>query len=85
MIGLKRITKPALMTALFQLDAAYFTQELFYRKIMGQLYDAGNTTTIAHYLAVLSDTGLLTGIQKYSDKAIRRRVFSPRWPCTTPP
>lgn len=36
---------------------------------MGQLYDAGNTTTIAHYLAVLSDAGLLTGIQKYSDKA----------------
>lgn len=77
-IGLERITKPALMTALFQLGAAYSAQELSYRKIMGQLDDAGNTTTIAHYLDVLSDAGLLTGIQKYSDKAVRRRASSPR-------
>lgn len=77
-IGLERIAKPALMTALFQLGAAYSAQELSYRKIMGQLDDAGNTTTIAHYLDVLSDAGLLTGIQKYSDKTVRRRASSPR-------
>lgn len=44
---------------------------------MGQLDDAGNTTTIAHYLNVLSDAGLLTGIQKYSDKTVRKRASSP--------
>ena len=77
-IGLERITKPALMYALFSLGSAYSAQELSYRKIMGQLDDAGNTTTIAHYLNVLSDAGLLTGIQKYSDKTVRKRASSPR-------
>lgn len=77
-IGLERITKPALMCALFSLGSAYSAQELSYRKIMGQLDDAGNTTTIAHYLNVLSDAGLLTGIQKYSDKTVRKRASSPR-------
>lgn len=77
-IGLERITKPALMSALFSLGSAYSAQELSYRKIMGQLDDAGNTTTIAHYLNVLSDAGLLTGIQKYSDKTVRKRASSPR-------
>lgn len=77
-IGLERITKPALMSALFSLGSAYSAQELSYRKIMGQLDDAGNTTTIAHYLNVLSDAGLLSGIQKYSDKTVRRRASSPR-------
>lgn len=77
-IGLERITKPALMQSLFSLGAAYSAHELSYRKIMGQLDDAGNTTTIAHYLNVLSDAGMLSGIQKYSDKTIRRRASSPR-------
>lgn len=77
-IGLERITKPALMKALFSLGSAYSAQELSYRKIMGQLDDAGNTTTIAHYLDVLSDAGLLTGVQKYSDKTVKRRASSPR-------
>ncbi|MBT1162011.1 MULTISPECIES: DUF4143 domain-containing protein [Bifidobacterium] len=77
-IGLERITKPALMKALLSLGSAYSAQELSYRKIMGQLDDVGNTTTIAHYLDVLSDAGLLTGVQKYSDKTIKRRASSPR-------
>lgn len=78
-ISLERITKPALMSALFTLGAAYSAQELSYRKIMGQLDDAGNTTTIARYLQVLSDAGLLTGIHKYSDALVRRRNSSPRF------
>ncbi|KAA8816080.1 ATPase [Bifidobacterium rousetti] len=77
-IGLERIAKPALMRALFSLGAAYSAQEMSYRKIMGQLDDAGNTTTIAHYLDVLSDAGLLAGIQKYSGQTVRRRASSPQ-------
>lgn len=77
-IGLERIAKPALMRSLFSLGAAYSAQEMSYRKIMGQLDDAGNTTTIAHYLDVLSDAGLLAGIQKYSGQTVRRRASSPR-------
>jgi predicted AAA+ superfamily ATPase len=77
-ISMERITKPALMEALFSLGSAYSANEVSYRKLMGQLDDAGNATTIAHYLDVLSDAGLLTGIKKYSGKQIRQRSSSPR-------
>ena len=77
-VSLERITKPALMQALFSLGAAYSGREVSYRKLMGQLDDAGNATTIAHYLDVLSDAGLLSGIQKYSDQQLRTRSSSPR-------
>lgn len=77
-VALDRITKPALMEALFTLGSAYSGQEISYRKIMGQLDDAGNATTISHYLSLLSDAGLLTGLQKYSEKLLKTRASSPR-------
>lgn len=77
-IALDRITKPALMEALFSLGCAYSGQEISYRKLLGQLDDAGNATTIAHYLNLLSDAGLLSGLQKYSGKQLKSRASSPR-------
>lgn len=52
-IVLEGVWKPALMRRLLHLGAPYSGQELSYRKILGQLDDAGNTTTIAHYLDLL--------------------------------
>jgi predicted AAA+ superfamily ATPase len=46
-VSLEAVHKPAVMERLFSLGAAYSAQELSYRKILGQLDDAGNTTTIA--------------------------------------
>lgn len=77
-IALDRITKPALMEALFNLGCAYSGQEVSYRKLLSQLDDAGNATTIAHYLNLLSDAGLLSGLQKYSGKQLKSRASSPR-------
>lgn len=77
-ISLDRVTKPALMDALFTLGSAYSGQEVSYRKLLGQLDDAGNATTIAHYLSLLSDAGLLSGLQKYTEKLIKTRASSPR-------
>ncbi|MCI1665941.1 MAG: ATP-binding protein [Atopobiaceae bacterium] len=77
-VSLEAVHKPAVMERLFSLGAAYSAQELSYRKILGQLDDAGNTTTIAHYLELLSNAGLLTGLQKYSEKLLRTRASSPR-------
>jgi predicted AAA+ superfamily ATPase len=51
---------------------------LSYTKMLGQLHDAGNTTTLAHYLELLSGSGLLTGLPKYSGKAVRQRGSSPK-------
>ena len=41
--------------------------------------DAGNTTTIAHYLDLLGSAGLLCGLQKFDPKLIREKASSPRF------
>src|SRR3989338_3229460 len=46
--------------------------------MLGQLQDAGNATTLAHYLELLSQCGLITGLQKYSGKKIRQKASSPK-------
>jgi len=73
-----RIDKPALLRRLFELGCAYSGQILSYQKMVGQLQDAGNTTTLAHYLDLLGGAGLLRGLQKYAGQAVRRRSSSPK-------
>ena len=73
-----RVDKPALLRRLFELGCAYSGQILSYNKMLGQLQDAGNTTTLAHYLDLLSGAGLLTGLQKFAGDAARRRSSSPK-------
>jgi predicted AAA+ superfamily ATPase len=46
---------------------------------MGELKDAGNSTTLSHYLKFLSDTGLLSGLEKFSGKVIRKRSSIPKF------
>ena len=75
---LTRIDKPALLRRLFHLCCDYSGQILSYQKMLGQLHDAGNTTTLAHYLDLLSGAGLVTGIQKFSGKRLRQRSSSPK-------
>jgi len=75
---LTRIEKPALMKRLFELGCLHSGQILSYTKIVGQLSDAGNTTTLAHYLQLLHTAGLLGGIEKYAD-VIRQKGSSPKF------
>ena len=76
---LTRIDKPALMKRLFELGCSYSGQILSYNKMMGQLLDAGNTTTLSHYLDLLNTAGLLAGIEKYSGNLIYKRSSSPKF------
>lgn len=76
---LTRVDKPALMKKLFELGCLYSGQILAYTKIMGQLLDAGNTTTLAHYLQLLNTAGLLSGLEKFDHKVIRKRSSSPKF------
>ncbi len=76
---LTRVDKPALMKRLFELGCIYSGQILAYTKIMGQLLDAGNTTTLAHYLQLLDTAGLLGGLEKFDRKVIRKRSSSPKF------
>lgn len=74
-----RIDKPALMRKLFELGCSYSGQILSFNKILGQLQDAGNTTTLSHYLDLLDSAGLLAGIQKFTPNKIRQRASSPKF------
>lgn len=76
---LTRVDKPALLKRLFELGSLYSGQILSYTKIIGQLQDAGNTTTLANYLKLLSDCGLLGGLEKYAGDVIRKRSSSPKF------
>ncbi|MDE0375647.1 MAG: ATP-binding protein [bacterium] len=75
---LSRVDKPALLRQVFNLGCAYSGQILSYTKMLGQLQDAGNTTTIAHYLDLLGGAGLVIGLRKYSGGVVRRRSSSPK-------
>jgi uncharacterized protein len=76
---LTRVDKPALMKRLFELGSLYSGQILSYTKMLGQLQDSGNTTTLSHYLELLDTAGLLAGIEKYSTNTIRKRSSSPKF------
>jgi len=75
---LTRVDKPALLRRLFQLGCAYSGQILSYQKMIGQLTDAGNTTTLAHYLELLQGAGMLAGLSKYAHGQVRQRGSSPK-------
>jgi predicted AAA+ superfamily ATPase len=75
---LSRVDKPALLRRMFELCCRYSGQILSYTKMLGQLQDAGNTTTLAHYLDLLSGAGMLTGLQKYMGSIVRQRGSSPK-------
>lgn len=75
---LTRVDKPALLRRLFELGCRYSGQILSYTKMLGQLQDAGNTTTLAHYLDLLAAAGMLTGLPKYAGQAVRQRASSPK-------
>ena len=74
-----RVDKPALLKNLFEIGSQYSGQVLSYSKILGQLQDAGNTTTLSHYLELLSTSGLLEGLEKYYTEKVRQRSSSPKF------
>jgi predicted AAA+ superfamily ATPase len=76
---LTRVDKPALLRRLFQLGCSHSSQILSYQKMIGQLQDAGNTTTLAHYLELLAGSGMLTGLHKFSAQRVRERASSPKF------
>ncbi len=75
---MNRVEKPILLRNLFMLACRYPSQTVSYTKMLGQLQDAGNTTTLAHYLNLLESAGLVAGLGKYSGSALRQRASSPK-------
>jgi predicted AAA+ superfamily ATPase len=75
---LTRVDKPALLRSLFRLVCDYSAQIVSYQKLTGQLQDAGNTTTLAHYLDLLAAAGLAVGLEKHSAGKVRQRRSTPK-------
>lgn len=75
---LTRVDKPALLRRMFQLGCDYSGQILSYQKMLGQLQDAGNTVTLAHYLELLHGAGLVAGLSKFAHGQVRQRGSSPK-------
>jgi len=73
-----RIHKPALLRRVFELGCHYTGHVLSYQKMLGQLQDAGNASTLAHYLELLSGAGLITSLQKFFVDRIGQRASSPK-------
>jgi len=73
-----RVDKPVLLRRLFELGCVYSGQILSYQKMLGQIQDAGNTTTLAHYLDLFEGAGLLRGLQKYAGQKVRQKSSSPK-------
>ena len=76
---LTRVDKPALLKRVFELGTAYSGQILSFSKIVGQLQDAGNTTTISHYLELLDSAEMLCGLEKIYLEKIYRKSSSPKF------
>jgi predicted AAA+ superfamily ATPase len=72
------VQKPALLRRVLDLACHYSGQMLSYQKMLGQLDDAGNTTTLAHYLHLLEGAGMACGLQKYMGQVVRQRASSPK-------
>lgn len=77
-LQMTRVDKPALLKAMFELGCHYSGQIISYTKLVGQLQDAGNTVTLAHYLDLLSQANLLAGLSKYAGQKHRQRASSPK-------
>ena len=77
-LSMTRVDKPALLKRLFYLGASYSGQVVSYTKLVGQLQDAGNTTTLTRYLDLLAQAGLLTGFSKHTERPLSARASIPK-------
>jgi predicted AAA+ superfamily ATPase len=75
---MSRIHNPALLRSVFELGCHYTGHILSYQKMLGQLQDAGNSSTLAHYLELLSQAGLVTGLKKFYPHHLHQRASNPK-------
>jgi len=77
-LALQTVAKPALLRHLFLFAATAPAQMISYTKMLGQLTDAGNTTTLTHYVRLLQTAFLLTGLEKLRRGRLQKRGSSPK-------
>ena len=73
-----RIDKPAMLHRLFEIGCRYSGQIVSLTKILRQLQNGGNTTTLANYIKLLDSAGILTALNKSSLKSESQRASIPK-------
>lgn len=77
-LGLSAVNKPALFRQTFELAMAYPAQEISLQKLLGQLQESGNVTTIKHYLELFESAFLVKKLPKYSGSEVKKKGSSPK-------
>ena len=73
------IANLALLRKTLELGIAYSGKILSLTKLLGQLQDRGNVSTIAGYLEKLNTCGLLGTLSKYSNDEARKKASIPKF------
>ncbi len=77
-LALTRVDKPSLMRQLVDLVPEYSGQIVRYDHLIGRLRGAAHAATVAHYLDLLSDAGIVTQLPNHSGSAVRRTESHPK-------
>lgn len=77
-LSLAVVRKPALLRQVFGAAAAAPAQVVSLQKMQGLLVDRGALETIAHYLNLLQEAFLVAGLERYSERLLRRRAAPPK-------
>ena len=78
LLQLHSVNKPALFRQTFDLAMSYPSQEISLQKLLGQLQESGNVSTIKHYLELFNGAFLLKPLQKYTGSIVKTRQSSPK-------
>lgn len=77
-LAMTRVDKPALLKRLLRVGSQLSGQVVSFNELVGDLQDAGNVTTLAHYLDLLEQVGLLAGLPNFARQPHRRRADPPK-------
>lgn len=78
LLALGVVRRPALLRQVFGAAVGAPAQIVSLQKIQGTLQDRGALETIAHYLALLEESFLVAGLEKYATRPLRSRAAPPK-------
>lgn len=73
-----RVQRPSVMRQLVDVAPEYSGQIVKPEHLAGRLRGAGSARTIAHYVNLLADAGIMTGLPNYSGSAVGRASSNPK-------
>jgi uncharacterized protein len=77
-LALGAVRRPGLLRQVFAIAVGNPAQIVSLQKLQGQLQDKGSLETVAHYLSLLQDAYLVAPLEKFSQRAHRRRAAPPK-------